>query len=125
MTGVQTCALPIWLCIFTGPVFRASDRHYRGVRIPEAYWKVIAFRGEDGRPSATAYMIDQADELDELGPGFLFGQYRTYQRSIARIEALTQLDFGELSDFDGFAVEEHATGTRIEAEIRGPEDIRV
>ncbi|WP_353981262.1 DNA/RNA non-specific endonuclease [Salinicola endophyticus] len=113
------------LCIFTGPVFRASDRDYRGVRIPEAYWKVIAFRGEDGRPSATAYMIDQTDELDELGPGFFFGQYRTYQRSIARIEALTQLDFGELSDFDGFSVEERATGTRIEAEIRGPEDIRV
>ncbi|WP_204352666.1 DNA/RNA non-specific endonuclease [Salinicola halophilus] len=113
------------LCIFTGPVFRESDRTYRGIRIPEAYWKVVAFTGEDGRPSATAYMIEQADELEDLGPGFLFGQYKTYQKSVARIEQLAQLDFGELSRFDGFSNEERDTGTRIQAEIRGPEDIRV
>ncbi|WP_110685456.1 DNA/RNA non-specific endonuclease [Salinicola aestuarinus] len=113
------------LSIFTGPVFRDADRTYRGIRIPEAYWKVVAFVGEDGRPSATAYMIDQSDELEDLGPGFLFGQYKTYQRSVARIAALAQLDFGELSRFDGFSNEERDTGTRIQAEIRGPEDIRV
>ena len=111
------------ISIFTGPVFRDGDRRYRGVQIPEAYWKVVAFMGDDGRPSATAYMIEQADDLDELG--FMFGQYKTFQRSVARIGTLTQLDFSELASFDGFSNEEQETGTRIEAEIRGPSDIRI
>ena len=111
------------ITVFSGPVFDPDDRVYRGIQIPEAYWKVVAFMGDDGRPSATAYMIEQGEGLDQLG--FMFGQYRTYQRSVARIEALTGLDFGDLSTFDGFSNEERDTGVRIEAEIRGPEDIRV
>ncbi|MFC0337379.1 endonuclease G [Kushneria avicenniae] len=111
------------ITVFSGPIFDPDDRLYRGIRIPEAYWKVVAFMGDDGRPSATAYMIEQGDGLDQLG--FVFGQYRTYQRSVARIEALTGLDFGDLSTFDGFSNEERDTGVRIEVEIRGPADIRV
>ena len=111
------------ITVFSGPVLDPDDRVYRGFQIPEAYWKVVAFAGEDGRPSATAYMIEQSDALDQLG--FMFGQYKTWQRSVARIEALTGLDFGTLSTLDGFSSEERETGVRIEAEIRGPEDIRV
>lgn len=111
------------ITVFTGPVFGDNDRTYRGVQIPEAYWKVVAFMSEDGRPSATGYMIEQSNELGQLG--FMFGQYKTFQRSIARIEALTQLDFGTLSDMDGLSNEERDTGVRIEVEIHGPEDIRV
>ncbi|WP_456268605.1 DNA/RNA non-specific endonuclease [Kushneria sp. AK178] len=111
------------ITVFTGPILDPDDRLYRGFQIPAAYWKVVAFMGEDGRPSATAYMIEQGDGLDQLG--VMFGQYRTYQRSVARIEALTGLDFGELREVDGFSNEERDTGVRLEAEIRGPEDIRV
>jgi endonuclease G len=46
--------------VFSGPVFRDDDRSYRGVRIPAAFWKVVAFVLEEGRPSATAYIIEQA-----------------------------------------------------------------
>jgi endonuclease G len=46
--------------VFTGPVFRDDDPVYRGIRIPVAYWKVVAFVHDDGRPSATAYVIDQS-----------------------------------------------------------------
>lgn len=111
------------LSIFTGPVFDEEDRCYRGVQIPRAFWKVVAFTAEDGTPRATAYMIDQAESLSQLG--FMFGQFRTYQRSVRRVEALVGLDFGELSQFDGFSGEERASGVQIEAEIRGPEDIRL
>lgn len=45
--------------VFTGPVFDDADRLYRGIRIPNAYWKVVAFLSDEGDPSATAYMIDQ------------------------------------------------------------------
>jgi endonuclease G len=111
------------ITVFTGPVFGARDPEYRDVKIPLAYWKVIAFINEDGRPSATAYMIDQKQELKTLEA--TFGVYKTYQRSVRQIEQLTGLDFGGLSDFDGFSNEERATNARIESVLRTPADMRV
>jgi endonuclease G, mitochondrial len=111
------------ITVFTGPVFGARDPEYRDVKIPLAYWKVIAFINEDGRPSATAYMIDQKQELKNLEA--TFGVYKTYQRSVRHIEELTGLDFGELSNFDGFSNEERATNARIESVLRTPADMRV
>lgn len=109
--------------VFSGPVFRDDDRIYRGVLIPTAFWKVIAFLSEDGKPSATAYMIDQKRELGSLEAAF--GAFRTYQRSVRQIELLTDIDFGALSQYDGFSNEELATGTKIESELRSPADMRV
>lgn len=111
------------ITVFTGPVFGPRDLDYRGIRIPLAYWKVIAFINQDGRPSATAYMVDQKKELKNLEA--TFGVFKTYQRSIRQIEELADLDFGELSQFDGFSNEERATRSRIEAVLRSPADIRV
>jgi len=109
--------------VFTGPVFRDDDRLYRGARIPTAFWKVVAFLSDEGKPSATAYMIDQSKELGSLEAAF--GKFKTYQRSLLHIQSVTDLDFGELSLFDGFSNEERAEGVRVEAEIRSPEAIRV
>ena len=109
--------------VFSGPVFSDNDRVYRGVKIPQAFWKVVAYLSDDGKPSASAYMIDQRRELDQLD--LVFGQLRTYQRSVIAIEQLTGSRFGQLADYDGFSNEERATGTRIEALIRGPQDIRL
>lgn len=109
--------------VFTGPVFADDDRMYRGVKIPRAFWKVVAYLSNDGKPSASAYMIDQRRELGQLE--LMFGQLRTYQRSVIQIEQLTNIRFGNLADYDGFSNEERATGTRIEALIKGPEDIRL
>ena len=111
------------ITVFTGPVFGARDPEYRGVKIPLAYWKVIAFINEDGRPSATAYMIDQKHELKSLEA--TFGIYKTYQRSVRQIEEQADIDFGELSNFDGFSNEERATNSRIESVLRTPADMRV
>lgn len=109
--------------VFTGPVLADDDRVYRGVKIPRAFWKVIAYLGDDGKPSASAYMIDQSRELDQLD--LVFGPLRTYRRSVLHIEQLTGIRFGNLADYDGFSNEERATGTHIEALIQGPEDIRL
>lgn len=109
--------------VFSGPIFRDDDRLYRGVHIPTAFWKVVAFLGEQGKPSVTAYMIDQVRELSTLEAAF--GAFKTYQRSVRQIEQWTHLDFGHLAQFDGFSNEEEATGTRIEAELASPADIRV
>ena len=109
--------------VFSGPVLAESDRLYRGVQIPQAFWKVVAYLGDDGNPSASAYMIDQRRELDELD--LVFGPLRTYRRSVAAIEALTGLRFGELASYDAFSNEERATGTKIEAVISGPDSLQL
>ena len=107
--------------VFSGPVLREDDRAYRDTQIPEAFWKVVAYLGDDGKPSASAYLIDQRRELDALS--IAFGRLRTYQCSVLRIEQLTGIDFGPLSDYDGFSNEERATGSRVERVIAGPSDI--
>lgn len=109
--------------VFTGPVFRADDPVYRGVAIPLAYWKVVAFVHDDGRPSATAYMIDHDVDLDRVS--LLFGAFKTYQRSIAAIARLTGLDFGDLVARDGFSNEEEETGEPVSRPIRRASDILV
>lgn len=109
--------------VFTGPLFRDSDRVYRGVQIPTAYWKVLTFLDDAGRPSSTAYIVDQVAELKHLEA--VFGAFKTYQRSVSSIERMTGLFFNGLADFDGFSNEEAATRTEIVAELRSPADIRV
>jgi len=92
-------------------------------QLDDAAHSLNAYLGDDGKPSASAYMIDQSRELGQLD--LMFGQVRTYQRSVIQIEQLTGIRFANLADYDGFSNEERATGTRIEALIQGPEDIRV
>ena len=108
--------------VFSGPVFREDDRVYRGVSIPSAYWKVVAFLSDKGLPSATAYLIDQTRELSALE--FTFGRLKTYQVSVLRIESLTGLSFGELARYDGFSNEELSTGATVEQEIGSAADVR-
>jgi len=86
--------------VFTGPVFRKDDRLYRKVRIPREFWKVVAIRTPE-RPSATAYLLSQSNQLGNLE--FAFGRYKTFQVAIREVESLTGLSFGELSRYDGFS----------------------
>jgi endonuclease G len=109
--------------VFTGPVFRQTDPVYRGIAIPLAYWKVVAFIHNDGRPSASAYLIDH--DVDLGAQSLLFGAFKTYQRSVSSIEGLTSLDFGSLHQFDGFSNEEEATGKIVRTLITEAGDIRV
>jgi len=109
--------------VFTGPVFRGNDPVYRGVAIPLAYWTVVAFIHDDGRPSASAYLIDHDVDLD--AQSLLFGAFKTYQRSVLAIEGLTNLDFRSLREFDGFSNEEKATGDAVRVLITEAEDIRL
>jgi len=109
--------------VFTGPVFGRSDLQYRGVLIPKAFWKVVAFLLDDGRPSATAYVVEQAEELSGLEAAF--GAYKTYQHSVRHIQQLTGLSFGNLADFDGFSNEEAASGLSIASELASLGDVRL
>jgi endonuclease G len=85
-------------------VFTDKDPEYRGVKLPQKYWKVVAMVKQDGKLSATAYLLDQSKLVDDLeAKSFSFGEYRTYQVSVRQIEALTGLNFGKLSSSDPLA----------------------
>lgn len=109
--------------VFTGPVFGRNDMRYRGVLIPKAFWKVVAFLSDDGTPSATAYLVEQEEELGDLEAAF--GAYKTYQRSVRHIQELTGLSFGDLVDYDGFSNEERESGLSIASELVSLGDIRL
>ncbi|MFS0635314.1 DNA/RNA non-specific endonuclease [Mesobacillus foraminis] len=87
--------------VFTGPVFGSDDPDYRGIRIPKEFWKLAVMVKKDGNLSASAYLQSQANLIRDLD--FSFGDYKTYQVPVTRIEELTGLDFGELRKHDPMA----------------------
>lgn len=89
--------------VFTGPVFANDDDEFAGVLLPRQFWKVAVMVKESGELSATAYLLSQASLISDLGrvrEAFSYGAYKTYQVRVSRIEELTHLSFGALSDFD-------------------------
>lgn len=86
------------LSVFNGPVFRASDRSYRGVKLPQEYWKLVAYKGDDGKAHALAFKLSQAELLDEIPEELTFdpGNFGVFQIKVRDIETLTRLDFGDL-----------------------------
>jgi len=109
------------LSIFNGPVFSDADRDYRGLRIPTAFWKLIAYRRRDGSPGALGFVIEQTDLVDRLteaAVGHLDpGPFEVRQVKIAAIEDLTGLDFAPLAPLDPMArgglFESSATNRRL------------
>ncbi len=96
------------LTVFTGPVLADADPLYRGIRIPQAFWKIAAWVSttvSNGiELAATAYLLDQSPQLDDIdlsrarlharevdAPPPL-GPYRTFQVPVREIEAITGLD---------------------------------
>jgi len=110
------------ISVFTGPFFGHNDMTYNGARIPNGYWKVVAFLKEDGTPSATAYKISQEKELTELE--FAYGPYRTFQISIREVVDNTGIDFSSLERYDGFTQQElESASDGLKREIRDLNDI--
>ncbi|MFT4444674.1 DNA/RNA non-specific endonuclease [Parvimonas sp. G1967] len=105
--------------VFTGPVFRSDDMIYRGkFKIPAEFWKVAVIIKDDGNMSATAYLQTQKNMIENLE--FAYGEYKTYQVPVSRIEEITGLDFGNLTNFDPIAKIE-SSGMVIET----PENIKL
>ena len=105
--------------VFTGPVFRSDDMIYRGkFKIPAEFWKVVVMIKDNGKMSATAYLQTQKNMMVNLE--FAYGEYKTYQVPVARIEKITGLDFGDLSQCDPIANIESAGMV-----IKAPEHIKL
>ena len=110
--------------VYTGPFFGDADLpHASGALIPLAFWKVVAIVTDDGRPSATAYMISQEMALDDLE--FVFGGFQTFQISIQQVIDEARVDFGPLVPYDGFSHAESVSGERLVEPLHSLEQVRV
>jgi endonuclease G, mitochondrial len=88
------------ISVFTGPIFDDKDGVYNDVKIPDQFWKVIVMIKDDGTPSATGYIVQQNDLIDDIVKrSFVYEQFEAYQVPISEIEDLTAIKFG-LNDYD-------------------------
>ena len=97
--------------VMTGPVFADDDPPYRFVKLPLKFWKILV-RVENGQLLATAMLADQSPLLPQSLPENLGEEFsedfddtasiEEYQTTVAEIERLTGLDFGELRNHDTF-----------------------
>jgi endonuclease G, mitochondrial len=97
------------ISVFTGPYFDDRDPEMYGVRIPRAFWKIIAFiHDETGALCATGYEMNQEKTL-QPEEEFVFGAFTSPQLSIATqvsirsIEARSGISFGKLASVDPLA----------------------
>lgn len=105
--------------VFTGPLFDDDEDPFLdgvGINLPLQYWKVVVMDAlqDDGslRLHATAYLLSQGQAIQkylqdrresEAVEGFAFGEYKTFQVSVAFLEDLSGFDFGPLRDADPLA----------------------
>jgi len=100
------------ICVFTGPFLERNDPFRYGVKIPVAFWKVIAFiHDETGRLCATGYTMSQKSFLKE--EEFVFSQHENHQRPISEIERRTGISFNGLADLDPLRDSSESTPTML------------
>lgn len=129
------------LGVFTGPVFEPTDALYRGIRIPERFWKIAAWTTGAGAATATrrrsaaaprlraaGFLLDQSPQLGDLDLDLSLdearasalardeppplGPFRTFQAPIADIAALVRTPMPDLVAADGYLAPLRAAGRR-------------
>lgn len=77
--------------VFGGPVLTDADPVYRGVAIPNAFWKLFVY-SLDGAPRAQAFLLRQS--LDDLGEGaFPEERWQTYRYPFEVLREANGVDF--------------------------------
>jgi endonuclease G len=118
------------ISVFTGPYFGRSDPTMYGVRIPVAFWKVIAFiHDETGKLCATGYEMTQKSTLPD--EEFVFGAFTSPQLhvatqvSIRSIEAKAGISLGRLAQVDPLGGDDESVADgRDRAPLQAFEQIR-
>jgi endonuclease G len=111
------------ISVFTAPVLALNDPLYRGVGIPQAFWKVVAWTTGDSSTGgsttaelrAAAFVLDQSPQLSDIdlndasaralidGDPPPLGPYFSFQVPVDDVASLSGLDFGALVDADVMA----------------------
>jgi endonuclease G, mitochondrial len=81
--------------VFTGPIFRDDDELHRKVKVPQAFWKLVAVVDGANRLFTSAYIVSQKQFATNIPFELLpVGNFNNFQVAIARLEELTGLAFG-------------------------------
>lgn len=118
------------ISVFTGPYFHDKDPEMYGVRIPRAFWKIIAFIHDDtGKLCATGYEMNQEQSL-QPEEEFVFGAFTSPQLQVATqvsirsIETRAGISFGKLASVDPLAGSDEGFDDGPRAPLGALEQIR-
>lgn len=96
------------LTVLTGPVFKPDDPVFDNggrvdppTRIPEEFWKLVVWNDPDEGLKGAAFVLSQEDLVNGSSlfqTEFPPGRFGIYQVPVAQLEAMTSLDFGDLTN---------------------------
>lgn len=105
------------MTVFNGAIFNdATDKIFRGVRIPMEFFKIILWLDDAGKLKATAFKLSQEFLLGEVNFNESMSideealdidkniKFKSFQCSIKSLSKLTKIDFKNLEQFDTFKV---------------------
>jgi endonuclease G, mitochondrial len=110
------------LSVFTGPVLEPDDPEFRDFQVPRRFWKVVAVLPESRNSlSALAFVLSQAELIETVvaAPA----DAKDFQVSVAEVERLTELDFGELRELDARVTEPTIAAADEWQELHSVDDI--
>ena len=101
--------------VFAGPVFDEDDVDYRGARVPDEYWKAIAWV-EDGVLRARAFLLTQDVTRLRRRESLNLDEFATYQVTLEELTARTDVVFApELHDAEQVGALSSPTSTELAA----------
>jgi endonuclease G len=111
--------------VFTGPILQESDPIYQGVRVPVAFYKVVAVVDDaTGGLAVTAFEMDQSNVMPPGAPmaggAIRFGRFSVDQITLSELEERSGFDFGKLKDVDVLAAQPVAEALPRGARLRLP-----
>lgn len=94
--------------VFTGPVLNDDHQDFGGLAVPLKFWKLVLRLDHEGKPQATALVVDQRRLLGEKRVPIRPGGDGTppdvseYRVSVSYLESLAGLDFSAVRAFDSY-----------------------
>lgn len=97
------------MTVFTGPVFADDDPSFDNggklknpAKIPQDFWKVVAWKDKDGQLKSEAFVMSQKQDLAGTGNPdehlTTEQDFQLYRVPIHQLEKMTKMDFGQLDD---------------------------
>jgi endonuclease G len=91
------------LSVMGGPVLKDDDMKYRGIKVPDEFWKALIYV-QNGNLKAKAYILSQADYLNDI-EALELDEFRLWQVTLADLGMKVNLDFGVLTAADTLEAE--------------------
>lgn len=116
------------LSIFNGPIFTARDKPLKDAFAPLSYFKIVVWRDGTKPPGAIGFVLEQGELIKDLEEEAIeAGRFDIRQKRIAQIEAMLDISFGPIGDWDVLADtrEEEALDDGEGIQITKPSDIKL